>query len=337
MPSLTLMHALPEGLLDLSAAELHAHLPGPCLIHLEGRQAEPLFVSVLLHGNEDTGWEAIKRVLQKYADAQLPRALSLFVGNISAAQHGLRHLDEQPDYNRIWGEGDSAEHRMAKQVLHEMQLRQVYAAIDVHNNTGRNPHYACINRLATPFFHLATLFGRTVVYFTQPDSVMSMAFADLCPALTVECGQAGEEAGIAHAAELIDACLHLSHIPDHPVAAGDIHLFHTMAIIKVPESVSFCFGDTDVAQGICFDEELDRLNFRELPVGSVIGRIHGDAPAMLQAWNESGVDVAELYFEVVEGEIRLKRTVMPSMLTLDSRVIRQDCLCYFMERLAFQP
>ena len=28
--------------------------------------------------------------------------------------------------------------------------------------------------------------------------------------------------------------------------------------------------------------------------------------------------------------------VMPAMLTLDERVIRQDCLCYFMERLVYE-
>lgn len=335
MPQLNILHALPEGLLALDATQLHTQLPGPALIHLPGRKQQPLFVSVLLHGNEDSGWEAIKRILRKYEEGELPRALSLFVGNVSAAAQGQRRLDGQQDYNRIWGEGDSPEHRMAQQVLHEMAQKNVYAAIDIHNNTGRNPHYACINRLATPFLHLATLFGRTVVYFIKPDSVLSMAFADLCPALTLECGQAGEESGIEHAAELVDACLHQSQMPEHPVAPGDIHLFHTMAIIKVPESLSFHFnGDPNV--DISFDAELDRLNFRELASGTVIGRVNGSEDVVLEAWNEQGVNVAELYFQVVDGDIVLKRPVMPSMLTLDERVIRQDCLCYFMERLEFQ-
>jgi hypothetical protein len=35
---------------------------------------------------------------------------------------------------------------------------------------------------------------------------------------------------------------------------------------------------------------------------------------------------------VVDGKIRLRVPVMPSMLTLDERVVRQDCLCYLMER-----
>jgi hypothetical protein len=35
---------------------------------------------------------------------------------------------------------------------------------------------------------------------------------------------------------------------------------------------------------------------------------------------------------VRRGELLTRRVVMPSMLTLDERVIRQDCLCYLMER-----
>jgi len=36
---------------------------------------------------------------------------------------------------------------------------------------------------------------------------------------------------------------------------------------------------------------------------------------------------------VVEGELRTRVPVMPSMLTRKLDVIRADCLCYLMERL----
>jgi len=29
----------------------------------------------------------------------------------------------------------------------------------------------------------------------------------------------------------------------------------------------------------------------------------------------------------------LKKTLMPSMITLDETIIRQDCLCYLMEKM----
>ena len=105
---LTQYEALPPGLLDLPAARLGEVLPGPTLIHLPGRRTPPLFVSVLLHGNEDTGWLAAQSVLKKFATAELPRALTLFIGNVEAARTGLRRLDGQPDYNRVWAGGEGA-------------------------------------------------------------------------------------------------------------------------------------------------------------------------------------------------------------------------------------
>ncbi|MGJ5221527.1 M14 family metallopeptidase, partial [Bradyrhizobium oligotrophicum] len=56
---------LPDALLDVPAPELWRHLPGPTLVHLPGRHASTLFLSVLLHGNEDTGWRAVQSVLKR--------------------------------------------------------------------------------------------------------------------------------------------------------------------------------------------------------------------------------------------------------------------------------
>ena len=173
-------------------------LPGPSLIHLPGRRPEPLLVSVLQHGNEVTGWLALRALLQKYADRELPRALSIFIGNVRAARYNQRFLDDQPDYNRIWripaDRPATPEHAMMQRVVDEMRARKVFASVDVDNTTGLNPHYTCVNRLDHRFFHLATLFSRTVVYFIRPDTVQSLAFANLCPAVTAECGQPGHEA-----------------------------------------------------------------------------------------------------------------------------------------------
>lgn len=327
---LTEHHTLPEGLLELPCERLHEILPGPTLIHLPGRHQEPLFVSVLLHGNEDTGWEAMRSLLSKYQNRELPRALSLFIGNVAAARDGARHLGDQQDFNRVWKGGDSEEARIAQQVLEAMRQRQVFASIDIHNNTGFNPHYACINVLAQPFLHLATLFSRTVVYFTSPDTVQSRAFSELCPAVTVECGKSGQSQNTGHALAFIEAALNLDHFPEQPLASGDYELFHTVATVKVPAQLSFAFGQQ--AADLVFPEDLDRLNFRELPTGTEFARINGNGGG-LEAWSEAGEDVAEDFFTLENGSLVTRRPLMPSMLTLNEDVIRQDCLCYLMERL----
>ena len=98
---LTTSTGLPDGFLSARTAEMHRVLPGPTLIHLPGRRTEPLFVSVLLHGNEDTGLKAVQSVLAAHKHRELPRAVSLFVGNVQAAAAGQRPLPTQPDYNRV--------------------------------------------------------------------------------------------------------------------------------------------------------------------------------------------------------------------------------------------
>ncbi len=330
---LTIYDELPAGLLDCEARQLHEILPGPGLIHLAGHRPEVLFVSVLLHGNEFTGWDAVRELLRKYQGPGLPRSLSLFIGNVAAAREGLRHLPDQPDYNRIWrGAGTTPEHRMAQQLLEEVRRLDLFAAVDVHNNTGKNPHYACVNRLEPDYLHLASLFSRTVVYFIRPDTVMSMAMAQYCPAVTIECGQPGVPRGVVHVLEFLEACLHLDHFPAHPVAAKDLDLFHTVATVRIPPQLEFGFGED--GRDLCLLPDIDRLNFNELPAGTAFGRVRDADVVPFEVQDEQGREVSERYFEIRDRWIQTRVPVMPSMLTLDRDVIRQDCLCYLMERLS---
>jgi hypothetical protein len=331
------LHALPSGLLETEARDLEALLGHPTLIHLPGDREPPLFVSVLMHGNEPVGWDALRSLLagnvKRFGALHLPRALSLFIGNVAASAEAVRHLPGQPDYNRIWPGCESSatpEHAMMQQVVDIMRRRSVFASVDIHNNTGCNPHYGCVNVLDNRHLHLATLFGRTVVYFVRPCGVQSIAMGQLCPAVILECGKVGEKHGVDHAREYLDACLHLSALPDHPVVAGDIDLFHTVAQVKVPEGVSFGFPPRKA--DILLNPELERLNFRELPRGTPLGSVDRYNGARLDVRDEQGRDVTDRYFHVEDGELRLTLPVMPSMLTRDETVIRQDCLCYLMER-----
>jgi succinylglutamate desuccinylase len=332
---LTERNDLPAHFLDIEARDLHRILSGPSLIHLPGRRNEPLFVSILLHGNEDTGLKAMQAVLKKYQNQSLPRSISLFIGNIEAAREGLRRLDNQPDYNRVWSadgfESELPEHHLMRKVVRTMAKRRVFASIDIHNNTGLNPHYGCVNRLDDKFLHLATLFSRVVVYFTNPKGVQSEAFASLCPAVTLECGKPGGAGGAEHAASFVDAVLHLSCFPAHTVASHDLDLFHTVAVVKVPENISLGLGDA--SGDLNLEADIDYYNFRELMPGTQLAIVPSGCSLPLQAWDEAGKDVGAQYFEIQDKVLVTRRTVMPAMLTRDVSIIRQDCLCYLMERL----
>ncbi|MDP1558607.1 MAG: M14 family metallopeptidase [Nitrosomonas sp.] len=328
---LTIQNRIPEGLLELEAYELYQKLDGPTLFHLEGQRSPPLYISVLLHGNEPVGWNAVRNLLSRYRNQKLPRALSLFIGNISAARHRLRRLEHQPDYNRVWSPGDTPEHAMANQVYQEISKTGLFASIDLHNNTGLNPHYACINKLAPDFLHLATLFDRTVIYFTQPPGVQSLAFAELGPAITLECGQPNNPKGVDHATEYLAACLHLAEIPSRPIAKHDIELFHTVAVVRVAPGAQIGFHEDGLDLRLV--DNIDYLNFRELPVGTLLGWQQSDGEILLKTTDEQDREVSGDYFYLDGKALRVRCPVMPSMLTRDTRIIRQDCLCYLMERM----
>lgn len=331
---LTELDYLPDGFLHTEAAELHTIFPGPTLIHLPGRRDNPLFVSILLHGNEDTGLKAMQTVLKKYQNTPLPRALSLFIGNVEAARHGVRRMDNQLDYNRVWSSDDDAntpEHRMTRKVIKTMMQRGVFASIDIHNNSGLNPHYACITRLDENFLHLAAMFSRIAVYFTSPKSVQCEAFAHLCPAVTLECGKPGGVSGVEHAAAFVEGALHLSNFPTHPVARHDLDLYQSIAVVTVPDTVSLSVGSGSA--DLCLEENIDHYNFRELEPGTRLGVVSSGNPMPLCARNEIDQDISADYFEVKAGGLITRRPVMPAMLTRNTQIIRQDCLCYLMERL----
>lgn len=333
MSLLTILNEIPRGLLTARAGDLADLLAGPTLIHLSGRRPEPLFVSVMLHGNEDVGFEAVKQLLIEHAGNELPRALSILIGNVVAAQRGLRRLDMQPDFNRVWPGADddgTPEHEMMRRIVAEMRERQPFASVDLHNNTGRNPHYVCVNRLEAHHLRLAALFSRTVVYFQRPRGVQSMAFAPFCPAVTCECGKVGDASGVAHAGEFLRTCLHLVELPTGPPPAGDMHLFHTVATVKVPPAVTISF--TPSPADVCFRADLEDLNFQELPAGYLLGYRRPGGPVGLEVLDQEGRDVTAEFIETEEVEILLRQPAIPAMLTCQESIIRQDCVGYFMER-----
>ena len=322
----------PEQFLDCEPKDLHQLFGKPTLMHLQGERPEPLFISTLLHGNETTGIYALQQLLKKYRNDTLPRSLSIFIGNVEAAAEYQRRLDRQADFNRIWPgthEDFLAEAHAMKQVTETMREMKTFASIDVHNNTGRNPHYGCINRLDPRYLALAGLFSNTVVYFITPKGVQSAAFAEFCPAVTLESGQSGEAAGISHVFRYLDVCLNLEEIPAR--APEHINLYHTVARVTIPEAYSFGFSDDATINLL---PEIENYNFTDLEPGTPIAHIEPGNQVCVQSWNEFEQENTRDYFELKNDEIVFKKHVMPSMLTVNTQVIRQDCLCYLMEKIS---
>jgi succinylglutamate desuccinylase len=331
---LEIRHELPPEFFTLSASDLHKHFRGPTIVHLPGKRNPPVFISIVLHGNEDVGLKAIQVALNQYSNQSLPRELILFIGNTEAAQQGLRKLPHQLDFNRVWPGTDlppSPISEYMSSVVDHVKKLGVFVSVDLHNNTGANPHYGCINRVDAKTLQLATLFSRTVVYFKRPLGVQSGAMAELCPSITCECGKVGDASGVERAARLIEACLQMLELPEHYPQASDYHLLRTVATIKVNPRSSFCFSGSSTTADLVLPYDLTQLNFRPLSSGTVLGQQQPGCGFPLIILSEKDEDITGNFLSSINDQIVLNRPAIPSMLTNNSQVIRDDCLGYFME------
>ena len=327
------MATLPRQVASLPAEGLLAALGGPALFDLRRPGKPPLFVSTLLHGNETSGWDAVRRIARRDEAAEF--SWMLFVGNVEAAAQGARALPEQPDFNRIWHAWDEndetrapadadiwqedshahpAEAQLAEAVAQAAEAAQPFFAVDVHNNSGHNPPYSVITSLDQTTLAAAAAFSPRAIHARQPAGVQTRRFARFCPAVTIETGQPEDPQSAERAEAYLLDCLRSGA----PPSAGHSRLALYENSVRVTVR-----GDVEPHPG------LERLNFGTAVPGQCIAH-RGE----LVAEDSQGRVVTDQYLETDGRATRLTRSVTLSMYTSDIAIARQDCLCYFMTQVA---
>ena len=320
---------LPDGLLDLPADRLVEQLAGPTLIHIDGATEPELFVSVLLHGNETSGWEGLRRYLR---DHPFPlRSLSVFIANVHAAADRQRVLPGQQDFNRIWRNADGAGAELADALLGAIADRDYFASIDLHNNTGHNPFYAVVTDLDATNLGLAYEFSDKAVYVREPDTTLTNAFSGRCPAVAVELGPVGDPRCDDRAYDYIQRCVALDVIPE--AGSDQLNLYESLARVHVADEAVFAFTGGEESAPFMLTGGVEAVNFHDLKAGTPFGSSQLPLSDLLRVLNTDHQDVTGEYFVKKGTEIVLRRDIVPAMYTTDPFVVRQDCLCYFMSRM----
>lgn len=331
----TQLNHLPEGILQLSADQLYTKVNNHTLVHLEGKNKQPVVISILQHGDEHTGWDALKPYLSKYQN-DLPRSMIILFNNIEATRHNVRQLDGQPDFNRSWPCHIESDHPIAKtmqQITEIIKEHKPFASVDIHNNTGRNPHYSGINSLQKEFINLASLFSETTIYFTSPHGIQSGAFAPFCPSVTVECGQSGNLDGTQRTYDFLESLMKHEDLSKPNQSEIEQNLYKILASVKIKDDLDYGFDQHDHEFKLVKD--LDHLNFIEIDKGEIFGHInekltqHSVMPFIVNDANNTNL-VSE-YFSIIGNKIVCNKKFVPAMITQKIQAIKHDCLCYIMQ------
>lgn len=323
---------LPDDLLRLGDVEVLEALERPTLVRVPGTgDAAPRGMACLLHGDEDTGYRAAMTILRRRR--RYPFDLYVVIGNVRAAlaDGGFRHrfLDDQEDFNRIWGAEPTTRLRMAADgMLGELRDAKPAAMVDIHNNTGTNPFYAIVPQLREDSLNLATVFTTTVLHWQLGVSTLMEALADVCPAVAIECGLPGRRDSLAFALDGLRRYLGVAEFRDDR-ADVDFDLLGDLRKVVVRPEVQFEFGH-DLGDEVDFvvEQDADRHNFRPVDAGHVIGRVPEGGAMPLLVCGPGGEDVTDDYLTIDGGQVVLTRPVTPVMMTRTAVAARKDCLFY---------
>ncbi len=328
---------LPDEILDIptTLGVLEA-LGRPTLVRVPGTgQQRARAVATLLHGDESTGAEAMLTILRRRHT--YPFDLYVVFGNVQAAlaDDGFAHrfLDDQEDFNRIWGLGDpTTRQRMAADGILDLLLAaDLESVVDVHNNSGDNPFYAIITNERPDTLHLATRFTTTLLHWDLGADTFMEALDDHCAALAVECGLPGRPESSAFAIDGLRRYLGEVPLPtDH--SRVDVDLLRGLRKVTVRPEVRFRFGgelDDDI--DFLVHAQADRMNFVEMEKGTVIGQVVPGASLPVAVTASDGTDVTHDHLTVVDGDVVLLNRATPVMMTRTVAAARKDCLFYLSE------
>jgi len=313
-------------------------LGGPAWIVVPGHdRRRARAASTLIHGNEPSGVRAVHHWLCGGAVPAVDAVFLIASVEAALAPPGFAHrtLPGRADLNRCFlppyagPEGALADEAVAR--LHALEPESL---VDLHNNTGHNPAYGVGLAAETPHLALAALFGRHYVHSDLQLGALVEATARDFPSVTIECGRAGDPTADAAARDGLDRYLSAESILEARPADRDMDVLMEPIRVSVCPGLHVVFADAPHPEvAFTMAEDVDRHNFEQLPPGTPIGWVT-DGVWPLEARDASGRDIAREIFEVQDGTLRARRSMIPIMMTTDATVALSDCLFYAVRRAA---
>ena len=303
-----------ERLSRIEARDLHRFLPKATVFDLRWDNVQPFFISTLLHGNETSGWDAVRRFVTDCPDA----SIVLFIGNVDAAAQQMRHLPDEADFNRIW-----RQQPWHSELARLLDLFDPWCGIDIHNNSGPNPHYSVVTDTSASTLALAALFSNKVIFTDHTLDILAHAVSSHCPALTVETGTVDDPTSEQRAYDFLKQLNELRRVPETPKC--ELETYETIGIVRVEHE------NGSLENFPRFDESLKRKSFTTLPAGTPFIDCLPSGWQVKVSDPAHNLDLTHDFLEFHESSAFVKREVVMSMFTNTPLLAIQDCVCYFLK------
>ncbi|AFV00285.1 hypothetical protein [Simiduia agarivorans] len=286
-------------------------------------------VSVLVHGNEPSGFFACHQLLK--AGFKPAWNTAWVISSVRAARTAPefthRHLPGEYDLNRRFGVHpiDDPVTALAFDMTDYIRERQPRWVLDIHNTSGRGPAFgvAVANSQAIASL-LAPFTDRLIVTHLVVGSLMEQNFN--CPVVTLECGGSADPA--AHSCAVL-GLRQLLASPALSASPSQLTLYQHPVRVQLRAGLSLAYGDSACPGAVLtLRSDLEQLNCVTAHPGTCFGWLQSPLADALSAVNDQRQDVIEQLFEVDKGVLQNRVPMQVFMATPRADIALSDCLFY---------
>ncbi|EWH11917.1 hypothetical protein DS2_01998 [Catenovulum agarivorans DS-2] len=306
-------------------------LHGPTVIDMQGLiNTRTRVVSVLVHGNEPSGFIALHRFLLSKV---IPMTnVRFIISSVEAAQQSPvfsnRYFDDKHDLNRCFNldNSDALVNQRAGSILQAINEVKPEAVIDMHNTSGASPSFCVATRIDMQVQALASFFCQTMIYTRlNLGALMEQNFN--CPIVTVECGGAQDQ----QAHEVAYQGVHEFLMADNLFAG---HHYMLVDIVEHPlrleidPKTNLSFADkSDPSADITLVSDIEQHNMGVTRADCLIGWSNiGCTPFTVR--NEAGDVQSDSIIYCKDGQLFTRQKLRIFMATTNHRIALNDCLFY---------
>lgn len=317
--------------LPTDATEWLNSLQGPCVIDMQGHISNRTrVVSVLVHGNEPSGFIAVHRFLQSKITPMTN--VRFIICSVEAAQQPPvftnRYVDDVHDLNRCFNldKTDAAVNQRAGSILQAINEVKPEAVIDMHNTSGSSPSFCVATRIDMQVQALASFFCQTMMYTRLSlGSLMEQNFN--CPVVTIECGGSKDQQAHEMAYQGVHEFLMADNLfGGHHYMLVDI-VEHPLRLELDPKTKLSFADKNDPDADVTLVSDIEQHNMGVTRADCLIGWSNvGCAPFTVR--NEAGDVQSDSIIYCKDGQILTRHKLRIFMATTNHRIALNDCLFY---------